>query len=115
MSKKILFTMLVTIFSAFFLSTPAMAKEEHTSAALEHATAAAASTDAASVSAHATEALKHTGPAKIAHKAHPAVVKHIEESETHLKAAIDTAAKGDAAGAAKHAGEAKTHLEAADK
>ena len=115
MSRTILFIMLATLFSTFMISAPALAKEEHTSAALEHATAAANSKDAASVSAHATEALKHTGPAKIAHKPHPEVVKHIEESETHLKAAVDTAAKGDAAGAAKHAAEAKTHLEAADK
>lgn len=115
MSKKNLSIILTAIFSTFLMSSSAMAKEEHTSAALEHATAAAAAKDAASVSTHATEALKHTGPAKIAHKPHPEVVKHIEESETHLKAAVDTAGKGDANGAAKHASEAKMHLEAADK
>lgn len=115
MYKKLFTLIIATLFSTFFVTNAAMAKEVHTSAALEHASAAAAAKDAASVSEHATEALKHTEPAKLAHKAHPEVVKHIEESETHLKAAVDTAAKGDAAEAAKHAGVAKTHLEAADK
>ncbi len=91
------------------------AKEEHTSAALEHTTAAAAATDAAGVKAHATEALKHTEAAKTAHSKHPDVVKHIEEGETHLKAAVESADKGDAAGAAKHASEAEIHLKAADQ
>lgn len=115
MTKQILFFGIATVLATSIFSTSALAKEEHTSAALEHATAAAAATDAASVSAHSTEALKHTGPAKASHAPHPDVVKHIEEGELHLKAAIDTASKGDAAGAAQHANEAKTHLEAADK
>jgi hypothetical protein len=115
MYKKILSAFAATLLASCLFSGVALAKEEHTSAALEHATAAAASTDAASVSAHATEALKHIEPAKAAHKAHPKIVKHIEEGEMHLKAAVDTAAKGDAVGAAGHASEAKMHLEAADK
>jgi hypothetical protein len=67
------------------------------------------------VSAHATEALKHTVAAKTAHAPHPDVIQHITDSEIHLKAAVDTALSGDAAGAAKHASVAKMHLEAADK
>jgi len=115
MSKKFLAIGFAALLASSVFSGVVLAKEEHTSAAVEHATAAAAATDAASVSAHATEALKHTGPAKAAHKAHPDIVKHIEQGETHLKAAVDTAAKGDATAAAHHAAEAKTHLEAADK
>ncbi|WP_411727614.1 small metal-binding protein SmbP [Methyloglobulus sp.] len=115
MSKKFLSIGISTILATCLFSGLAFAKEEHTSAALEHATAAAAATDATGVSAHATEALKHTGPAKTAHAPHPDVVKHIEEGEVHLKAAVDTASKGDAASAAQHASVAKTHLEAADK
>jgi Small metal-binding protein len=115
MTKKFLSIGIATILATSLSSGLALAKEEHTSAALEHATAAAAATDAAGVSAHATEALKHTGSAKTAHAAHPDVVKHIEEGEVHLNAAVNTASKGDAVGAAQHAGVAKTHLEAADK
>jgi hypothetical protein len=106
----------IALFMALCLSSGfAFAKEEHTSAALEHATAAAAATDAAGVKTHAAEALKHTEAAKTAHAKHPKMVTHIEEGETHLKAAIDAADKGDAAGAAKHASEAETHLKAANK
>ena len=115
MTKKFLSLSIVVFLASCLFTGIAFAKEEHTSAALEHTTAAAAATDAAGVKEHATEALKHTGAAKTAHAHHPKIVKHIEESETHLKAAVDTAEKGDAAGAAKHASEAETHLKAADK
>jgi hypothetical protein len=115
MSKRFLAISFATLLVTTIFSSSVFAKEEHTSAALEHATAAAVATDAVSVSTHATEALKHIGPAKVAHKSHPDIVKHIEEGEMHLKAAVDTADKGDTAAAAHHASEAKTHLEAADK
>lgn len=115
MSKNFLAISFATLLASSLFSGGVFAKEEHTTAALEHATAAAASTDAASVSTHATEALKHIGPAKAAHKPHPDIIKHIEQGEIHLKAAVDTSAKGEATAAAHHASEAKTHLEAADK
>jgi len=115
MTKKFLSFGIVVFLASCLFSGIVFAKEEHTSAALEHTTAAAAATDAAGVKEHATEALKHTDAAKTAHAHHPKIVKHIEEGETHLKAAIDAADKGDAAGAAKHASEAETHLKAADK
>lgn len=115
MFKKFLSIGTVIFLVSCLFSGVVFAKEEHTSAALEHTTAAAAATDAAGVKAHATEALKHTEAAKIAHSKHPKIVKHIEESETHLKAAIEAADKGDAAGAAKHASEAETHLKAANE
>jgi hypothetical protein len=104
-----------TIFAMVAFANNALAKEEHTSAALEHATAAANATDSAGVTTHTTEALKHIDAAKTAHKPHPDMVEHISQGEIHLKASLESAGKGDAAAAAHHAAEAKKHLEAADK
>lgn len=106
---------IASVLASFLFSNIALAKEVHTSTALEHATAAANATDAAAVGTHASEALKHIEPAKTAHKPHPEMVKHVEAGEVHLKAAVEEANKGNATAAAHHAHEAATHLEAADK
>lgn len=115
MIKKILSIGIASVLASFLFSNVALAKEIHTSTALEHATAAATATDAVAVGTHASEALKHIESAKIAHKLHPEMVKHVEQGEIHLKAAVEEANKGNATAAAHHAHEAGTHLEAADK
>jgi Small metal-binding protein len=115
MLKKILFTIATAFLSTFMFSTFSVAEEEHTASALEHTIAATMGKDAETVKSHASEALKHTGPAKVAHQPHPELVNHIEAAENHLKAAIDMADKGNTASAAKHASEAKFHLVEADK
>ncbi len=115
MSKNFLSIGMTAILVTFLSSGLALAKEEHASAALEHATAAASATEAEDISAHATEALKHTRPAKIANASLTDAVQHITESEPHLSAAVGSALAGDAAGAAQHAKIAKIHLEAANK
>lgn len=114
MYKRILSIGAASLLASVLFSSTVLA-EEHTSTALDHTTAAVGSTEAAVVSNHVTEALKHIEPAKSAHKAHPEMLKHVEQAETHLKEALKAANDKNVSAATHHAHEAAIHLEAVGK
>ena len=89
--------------------------EQHTEDALKHADEAAHSIgDSQSIGEQAAEALKHIDAAKAAQAANPDAVKHLEQSETELNAAVTNARRFNSGTAAEDAEEAKRNLEQAE-
>lgn len=104
---------LVPIATAALVAGAAPRAEEHTAAALKHATEAAASQDSIAVGEHTDQALKHIEAAKAAHPADPGKIEHLQKGEAALDAAQRHSDWFNTNSAVEHAHEGKEHLEAA--
>ena len=91
-----------------------LAAEEHTDAALEHASAAARARDSRSVAEHAAEALRHTEAAK-SNAADEEARMHLEKGEDTLNSAVQNANWHNTHSAVDDARDSRKHLEEAAK
>lgn len=117
MTRKLLYiSVLALLVRSLLYLGMANAADEHSAAALRHASEAADSNDSQSVGDHAAQALAHIEEAKASASSTSAEdIHHIEAGAADLDAAVKHAKWYNTNSAIQHATDGKAHLEAPDK